>query len=295
MRENLNLDQLQNKIRLLHEEGKDFSKFKNIFDKKILSEKTFETKLYQTLEIITTTFSNKNIRILDYGCGGGRLLFYLYSLGYKNINGCDVLENYGEKKNIQIELNNLFFKKVFNLDNIFSSCTQFKDKDGRLTIFEDRSFDLILSEQVLEHCQNLEGYTDECIRLLDKNGSAYLTFGQRLRPFENHINIWFIHWLPKSIMNIWLDLFRQDRGGSKYYSKLLNLKSVFYFKKLFSSKFKKVDWLTPKYLGKTNIKYYKRRKAMRKLFNFLFNLKLIGIFFRYFVANFSNPKFILYK
>jgi len=286
---------LFSKIRLFHTENKDFRKLKNIFDEKIINEKTYETKLYQTLEIINKTFPDKNIRILDYGCGGGKLLFFLYSLGYKNVKGCDVRDNYGEKKHIQIEQNNLFFKKIFNLDNIFSSCNQFKDRDGRLTIFEDHSFDLILSEQVLEHCQNLDGYTDECIRLLDKNGSVYLTFGQRLRPFENHINTWFIHWFPKSIMNIWLDLFRRDRGGSKYYDKLLNLKSVFYFKKLFSSKFKKVDWLTPKYLGKTNIKYYKRRKVLRKFFNFLFNLKLIGIIFRLIVANFSNPKFILYK
>ena len=293
--ENLNLDQLFSEIRLCHNENKDFIKLKNIFDEKIINEESFETKLYQTLKIITSTFPNKNIRILDYGCGGGRLLFFLYSLGYKNIKGCDVLDNYGEKKHIQIDLNNSFFKKIFKLDNVFSSCAQFKNDNGKLTIFEDHSFDLILSEQVLEHCQNLEGYTNECLRLLDKNGSAYLTFGQRLRPFENHINTWFIHWFPKIIMNIWLDVFRKDRGGSKYYDKLLNLKSVFYFKKLFKSKFKKVEWLTPKYLGETNIKYYKRRKKMRKIFNLLFNIKFFGIFFRIIFSFFSNPKFILHK
>ena len=101
---------------------------KTIFDEKITHEKTYETKLYQTLEIITTTFPDKNIRILDYGCGGGRLLFFLYSLGYKNIKGCDVLDNYGEKKHVQIELNNAFFKKIFNLENVFSSWLNLKIK-----------------------------------------------------------------------------------------------------------------------------------------------------------------------
>ncbi len=98
--ENLNLDQLFSEIRLCHNENKDFIKLKNIFDEKIINEESFETKLYQTLKIITSTFPNKNIRILDYGCGGGRLLFFLYSLGYKNIKGCDVLDNYGEKKHL---------------------------------------------------------------------------------------------------------------------------------------------------------------------------------------------------
>ena len=124
--------------------------------------------MYQTLQIITSNYPNKNIRILDYGCGGGKLLFFLHNLGYKNIKGCDVIDNYGEKKFIQIDLNNKFFKNIFNLDNVLSSCRQFEEKDKNLTEYDDQSFDLILSEQVLEHCQNLDGYINECLRLLIK-------------------------------------------------------------------------------------------------------------------------------
>ena len=293
--ENLNLDQIFSQIRLSYQENKNNIQLKNLFEKKILHEKPFETKLYQTLQIITSNYPNKNIRILDYGCGGGKLLFFLHNLGYKNIKGCDVIDNYGEKKFIQIDLNNKFFKNIFNLDNVFSSCRQFEEKDKNLTEYDDQSFDLILSEQVLEHCQNLDGYINECLRLLDKNGSVYLTFTQRLKPFENHINTWLIHWFPKPIRNFWLNIFRKEEGGSKHYEKLLNLKTIFFFKKLFKSKFKHVDFLTAEYLGETNIKYYKRRKTLRKIFNFLFNLRLIGFFFRTIVANFSNPKFIIYK
>ena len=293
--ENLNLDQLFSLIKLHYEEKKDIKVLKEFFQNKILNERPFETKLYQTLKIITSKYTNRNIRILDYGCGGGKLLFFLYALGYKNIKGCDVLDNYGEKKHIQISLNNDFFKELVGEKNVFSSCKQFVQKAENLTSYKNQSFDLILSEQVLEHCQNLDGYTNECLRLLDQNGSVYLTFNQRLRPFENHINTWFIHWFPKTIRNFWLDIFRKKQGGSKFYEKLLNLKTVFYFKKLFKSKFKHVDFLTAEYLGETNIKYYKRRKTLRKIFNFLFNLRLIGFFFRTIVANFSNPKFIIYK
>lgn len=293
--EDLNLDKLFSNIRINCEKENEYIRFKETFDEKISKGKPFDTKLYQTLEIITSKYPDKSIRILDYGCGGGRLLFFLYSLGYKNIKGCDVLDNYGEKKAIQTNLNNLFFKKIFNLENTFSACKQFKENNEGLTIYRDNSFDLILSEQVLEHCQNLEGYTDECLRLLDNNGSVYLTFGQRLRPFENHIDTWIIHWFPRPIRNLWLDIFRKERGGSEYYEKLLNLKSVFYFKKLFKTKFKEVDFLTTRYLGRTNIKHYKRRKTLRGVFNFLFNLRFIGGIFRIIVSNFSNPKFIIYK
>jgi SAM-dependent methyltransferase len=293
--ENLDLDQLFSNIRIFHDENKDFSDLKKKFDEKLLNEITYETRLHTTLKIITSKFPNKDIRILDYGCGAGRLLFFLYSLGYKNINGCDRLNYIDGQKRVQIDKNNNLFKKIFHLDNVFSHCSEFKDENGKITIYDNQSFDLILSEQVLEHCHNLEGYTDECLRLLDKNGSAYLTFGQRLRPFENHINTWFVHWLPKYFMNIWLNIFRKDRGGSKYYDKLLNLKTVFYFKKLFKSEFKQVDWLTSRYLGEVNIKYYKRKKMIRKIFNFLFNLKFIGIYLRIILAYFANPMFIIHK
>ena len=157
------------------------------------------------------------------------MLFFLHNLGYKNIKGCDVIDNYGEKKFIQIDLNNKFFKNIFNLDNVFSSCSQFEEKDKNLTKYDDQSFDLILSEQLLEHCQNIDGYINECLRLLDKNGSVYLTFTQRLKPFENHINTWLIHWFPKPIRNFWLNIFRKEEGGSKHYEKLLNLKTIFFF------------------------------------------------------------------
>ena len=293
--ENLNLDQIFSQIRLSYQENKKNIQLKNLFEKKILHEKPFETKLYQTLQIITSNYPNKNIRILDYGCGGGKLLFFLHNLGYKNIKGCDVIDNYGEKKFIQIDLNNKFFKNIFNLDDVFSSCRQFEEKDKNLTKYDDQSFDLILSEQVLEHCQNIDGYINECLRLLDKNGSVYLTFTQRLKPFENHINTWLIHWFPKPIRNFWLNIFRKEEGGSKHYEKLLNLKTIFFFKKLFKSKFKQVDFLTPRYLGETNIKYYKRRKKLRKLFNHLFNLKFVGGFLKFIISYFSNPKFIVYK
>ena len=74
--ETLNLDQLFLKIRYFHNEGQDFTSLKDMFDKKILNDSAYETKLYQNLKIITSTFPNKNIRILDYGCGGGKLLFF---------------------------------------------------------------------------------------------------------------------------------------------------------------------------------------------------------------------------
>ena len=293
--ENLDLDEIYSKIRFLHDENKDFTELKNKFDEKLHNESTYETRLHTTLKIITSKFPNKDIRILDYGCGAGRLLFFLRSLGYKNINGCDRLNYLDGKIRLQIDKNNSLFKKTFDLDNVFSHCNEFKDENGKITIYDNQSFDLITSEQVLEHCHNLEGYTDECLRLLDKDGSAYLTFGQRLRPFENHIKTWFVHWLPKYFMNIWLNIFRKDRGGSEYYDKLLNLKTIFYFKKLFKSKFSKVDWLTSTYLGEANIKYYKRYKKTRNIFNFFFNLKFIGSVFRIVLAYFANPMFIIHK
>ena len=78
---------------------------------------------------------NKEIRILEMGCGASFLLRGCYHLGYKNIFGVD---NY----NI---FQNLLLKEKYNI--IFTYYDAAKEK----VPFPDKSFNLIIFSEVLEH------------------------------------------------------------------------------------------------------------------------------------------------
>lgn len=52
-----------------------------------------ECGLFQSEKIILTKYLNKNMKILDLGCGAGRIYFGLYELGYHNVVGYDIAPN----------------------------------------------------------------------------------------------------------------------------------------------------------------------------------------------------------
>lgn len=98
-------------------------------------------RLFQVLTIISTGYvTADNVAILDYGCGSSpyRMLFQKSSSHYTRVDidqnsGADILV----KENEKIPL-------------------------------KDKSQDLILSTQVLEHIKNTDLYLQECSRLLGK-------------------------------------------------------------------------------------------------------------------------------
>lgn len=76
---------------------------------------------------------------------------------------------------------------------------------------EDGSFDFLISEQVVEHVENLETFVQETWRVLKPEGSALHVYPARWRPLEPHIRQPFVHWLPhgfwRSVMiRFWLYL-----------------------------------------------------------------------------------------
>lgn len=76
---------------------------------------------------------NKNIKILDFGCGTGDFLYYLKQLGYKNYFGLDVSSE------------NVKFVKKYITKNIIMA-------DGVEYLMNKRNyFDLIILNDVLEH------------------------------------------------------------------------------------------------------------------------------------------------
>jgi SAM-dependent methyltransferase len=73
--------------------------------------------------------------------------------------------------------------------------------------FSDRSFDLVVSNHVIEHMADANRHLSEIRRVLKFDGLAYLATPNRLWPWEVHNRIPFLHYLPATIFNSLLKSF----------------------------------------------------------------------------------------
>jgi SAM-dependent methyltransferase len=71
--------------------------------------------------------------------------------------------------------------------------------DGLKLPFPDAMFDVIFSQQVVEHLAPaaFHTYFAEQGRVLKPNGNAYYQVPHRLSPYDSHSRTWLIHYLPR--------------------------------------------------------------------------------------------------
>ena len=224
------------------------------------------------------TKGDKTTRILDYGCGGGTMVTYLRLLGYENIVGVDI--NKGKLYNLDL----IHRKMGFNKDVFFSY-------NGIFLPLEDLSFDLIISQQVLEHVLNVEQYFNECIRVLDHKGKILLDFPHRIVPFDTHTRMWFVHYLPFGMRKY---IYNRYRGDD--FSKKLNLNPIWFYKKLLNKVFLSVECVTTNRIASFSYKEnYEGNTALRSAVNSLFNIPLVGKYINKFLSIFFNATLIVSK
>jgi SAM-dependent methyltransferase len=123
-------------------------------------------------------------RVLDFGCGAGEVVRLLRSEGIE-CYGADVFyEGAGDRGDPLVSpmVENGFVREI--------------GPDGRLP-FEDDSFDLIVSDQVFEHVEDLEAVLDELDRVLRPDGRMYHHFPSKEVLREGHIGIPLAHRLPR--------------------------------------------------------------------------------------------------
>jgi len=224
------------------------------------------------------TKGDKTTRILDYGCGGGTIVTYLRLLGYENIVGIDINED-----------------KLYNLDSIHREMGFNKDiffsYDGLSLPLENLSFDLIISQQVLEHVHNVEQYFNECNRVLDHKGKMLLDFPHRLVPFDTHTRMWFVHYLPFGIRK---NIYNRYRGDD--FSKKLNLNPLWLYKKLLNKVFLSVEDVTSNRIASFSYREnYEGNIALRSAVSSLFNIPLVGKYINKLLSIFFNATLIVSK
>ncbi len=120
-------------------------------------------------------------RVLDYGCGSGRLVRALLERGLAAF-GCDIF--YGAAspyERLPPELRGSIIRRM----------------DCHTIPFEDASFDLILDNQVLEHVIDLGLALREMHRVLKRGGKVLSLYPDKGVWLESHSRIPFLHWFPK--------------------------------------------------------------------------------------------------
>jgi len=241
------------------------------------------SKLFVILEYIKQlTKEEKSIRILDYGCGSGQLLTYLRLLGYDNLTGVDLRSQ--EALN---QVNTMHNNMGFGSDIFFTY-------DGVSLPFDDSSFDIILSQQVLEHVHNVEQYFSESKRVLSSGGKMLLEFPHRLVPFDTHTQMWFVHYFPSIVRDIIYDKYREN--GSERYNKLLNLRPIWYYKRLLNTMFSSTKDMTGDRIGGFVYRdYYEGNIRIRNMADKLINSLFFGKTIKKILSIFANSTLIIYK
>lgn len=128
----------------------------------------------------------KNLKILDWGCGRGRLVAYLLDRG-ADAFGVDIdPDTIGNARGY-------FDLRGYNASDHLRALD-----DKSKTDFPDQYFDVIVSDNVLEHVADLDSIFKEMARLTKPGGRSFHLFPARFTLFEGHLCMPLVHWLPKN-------------------------------------------------------------------------------------------------
>lgn len=98
----------------------------------------------------------------------------------------------------------------------YSSRAPFYQIEGETLPFADASFDLVISNHVLEHVGDREAQEKnlaEIYRILRPGGTLYLGVPNKFEPIEPHYKLPLLGCLPKGVADF---LVRKFRGGAEY-------------------------------------------------------------------------------
>jgi len=131
-----------------------------------------------------------DFHILDIGTGSGEIGSFFAD--NNNVVGADV--DYAlSDKSIEMGL-------------------KFAKMDGYAVPHKEESFDIVISNYVIEHLEDAEAHLCEIYRLLKIGGICYLAGPNRLWPKEPHTKTWLLHYLPPPIFFKLLKLLGKQEG-----------------------------------------------------------------------------------
>ena len=134
--------------------------------------------LFKRISFLINHFiKNKLILILDDGCGKGEISRQLSYFGF-TVGIDPATRRIPEWKN--------------------DPNTSFLSASGESLPLKDQSIDVVVSQQVVEHVENVDAYLKEAYRVLKKRGILIISFPNKIFPIEGHTKLPFITYLPQS-------------------------------------------------------------------------------------------------
>lgn len=121
------------------------------------------------------------LRVLDFGCGQGRTALYLRERGMDAF-GADVF--YEGSNFDQLKASDAFRQGIIRAI-----------ENGRIP-FDDNEFDVVISDQVLEHVEDLPGAVRELARVLKPGGEMFHCFPVQEIWMEGHMALPLTHHFP---------------------------------------------------------------------------------------------------
>jgi SAM-dependent methyltransferase len=139
-------------------------------------------------------------RILDFGCGAGRMVFRLRELGF-DAYGFDIHDYVAYRSDEDRQ----WFRFSRSTSHDTSAFTI--DPDRYAVPFEDDFFDVVHSTSVIEHVLNIRPVMQECARVLRPDGVAVHFYPPKYQVVEPHMYVPLASFVQrKAWLRLWVAL-----------------------------------------------------------------------------------------
>lgn len=161
-----------------------------------------ETKAKKILAILKEEVNVEESSLLDIGTGSGHIASFLSDY-CSNIVSVDLSDQ-----------------------RVVSQGYEFVEIKSEKLPFDNDSFDVVISNQVIEHIPNQELHVSEIFRILSPRGIVYSATPNKYWPRETHTGLYFLGYLPRGIANAYMQ-WRRGNDWDVYPLSYWELKSFF--------------------------------------------------------------------
>lgn len=157
----------------------------------ILDEASRKRKAEKIVRVIKTRKDVAKSRVLDIGTGAGYIAEHLASQ-VKAVTSVDLVDERKVTKGYT-------FVKVSN----------------ESLPFKDETFDIVISNHVIEHVGNQQLHVKEILRVLKPGGIVYLATPNKNWITDPHYRVPFINWMPTPLANSYLNWLKNQSWDIK--------------------------------------------------------------------------------